>query len=106
MANNGIEVEKIAKIARITLEKNNVESCQNRLETVVNWLNEAKQVDVTGFKPMIDINQNYSTPTHNTDFSPAIKPECIADLLLNNKSSEQQNPEEEHNYFTTILVIE
>ena len=97
----GIDVKQIAKIARIKLDESSVTTFQNRLETVVNWVSEAKAVDVAGFEPMIDINQDLANTTHNSDQNPVIKAEKPADLLQNAKGGG-----EDGNCFTTILVVE
>ncbi|MDD3153812.1 MAG: Asp-tRNA(Asn)/Glu-tRNA(Gln) amidotransferase subunit GatC [Victivallaceae bacterium] len=51
MADNGIDVRYVAKLARLELAEEEIPHLQKDLESIVGYIAELKEVDVTGIEP-------------------------------------------------------
>lgn len=89
------QVTKVATLARIRIEADELSALQKDLSGILHWIDQLEKVDVTGI-------ENY------TDCQPQSSPEredvvtdgnCVDDILAN-------APEKAHNMFSVPKVVE
>jgi len=71
-----MEVRKIAQIARIHLEEDQIPVVEKKLNDVYKWLEEIKKIDVSGLEPLYNVHKHPSTAVRDVEnpefYSPSV----------------------------------
>ena len=61
------DVEKIADLARLRFSEPELEGFTGDLNNILNYIDQLKEVDVTGIAPLENVNESVETNTLRTD---------------------------------------
>ena len=88
--------KRIAYLAKIELNKKEIEEYSKDLSNILSWMEELKKVDVKGIEPVTSVNDNKLFEREDLEFEDKIEKEKI---LLN-------APDKNEDYFIVPKVIE
>lgn len=55
------DIEKIAKLARIRLEEDDIQRMQTSLSGILTWIEQLDEVDTSHVEPLFSVNVDYTT---------------------------------------------
>lgn len=92
------EIIRAEKLARLNLPESKVEEFSTRLSKVFTWIDQLKEVDVTGIRPLVNPLMDF------VDHTPMRKDEVhqtntVSDVLSN-------APDKDHDFFLVPKVVE
>ncbi|MEI8321002.1 MAG: Asp-tRNA(Asn)/Glu-tRNA(Gln) amidotransferase subunit GatC [Alphaproteobacteria bacterium] len=92
------DIERIERLARLSLDPDDLTEFSERLAKVFNWIDQLKEVDVSDTAPMISpvIDLIPNTPLREDKVN---KPNTDLDVLSN-------APHKEFNYFLVPKIVE
>ncbi len=71
-----MELRKIAEIARIHLEEDQIPMVEQKLNDVYKWLEEIKKIDVSGLEPLYNVHKYPSATVREVEnpefYSPSV----------------------------------
>lgn len=71
-----MEVRKIAQIAKIHLEADQIPMLEKKLDDVYKWLEDIKKIDVSGMEPLYNVHKHASTAVREVEnpefYSPSV----------------------------------
>ncbi len=92
------EIIRAEKLARLNLPESKVEEFSTRLSKVFSWIDQLKEVDVTGVRPLVNPLMDFVDRTpmrkdvvHQTN--------TVSDVLSN-------APDKDHDFFLVPKVVE
>jgi len=86
---------KLAKLARIKIEKSDVAKYEKDIHEIINIISELQTVDTYNIKPLVNVNQG-TTPLRNDKVN---EPNNLDQILIN-------APDSRYNCFVVPKVIE
>lgn len=90
-----IDIEKVAKLARLKLSEGEKEIFENQLEQILAYMEQLNGLDTTGVEPT-----SHAIPLHNVFREDARRPSSSGEEALG------ISPDEEGGYFKVPRIIE
>lgn len=75
------DTEKIAKLARLEFTDSEHETLTGELNSILGYIDQLKELDVTNIEPLENINESVETNTFRSDIAEASLP--VSDALKN-----------------------
>ena len=90
-----MDIEKVARLARLELSEEEKETFGNQLEQVLTYMEQLNRLDTTGVEPT-----SHAIPIHNVFREDEVKPSCPQEEVL------AIAPDEEEGHFKVPRIIE
>jgi aspartyl-tRNA(Asn)/glutamyl-tRNA(Gln) amidotransferase subunit C len=90
-----MDIEKVARLARLNLSEEEKETFGNQLEQTLNYMEQLNQLDTTGVEPT-----SHAIPVHNVFREDEVKPSFPREEVLG------LAPDEEVGHFKVPRIIE
>jgi aspartyl-tRNA(Asn)/glutamyl-tRNA(Gln) amidotransferase subunit C len=90
-----MDIEKVARLARLDLSEEEKETFGNQLEQTLNYMEQLNQLDTTGVEPT-----SHAIPVHNVFREDEVKPSFPREEVLGIA------PDEEVGHFKVPRIIE
>jgi aspartyl-tRNA(Asn)/glutamyl-tRNA(Gln) amidotransferase subunit C len=90
-----MDIEKVARLARLNLSEEEKETFGNQLEQTLNYMEQLNQLDTTGVEPT-----SHAIPVHNVFREDEVKPSFPREEVLGIA------PDEEVGHFKVPRIIE
>jgi aspartyl-tRNA(Asn)/glutamyl-tRNA(Gln) amidotransferase subunit C len=90
-----MDIEKVARLARLDLSEGEKETFGNQLEQILNYMEKLNQLDTTGVEPT-----SHAIPIHNVFREDEVKPSFPQEEVLGIA------PDEEVGHFKVPRIIE
>jgi aspartyl-tRNA(Asn)/glutamyl-tRNA(Gln) amidotransferase subunit C len=90
-----MDIEKVARLARLDLSEEEKETFGNQLEQTLNYMEQLNQLDTTGVEPT-----SHAIPVHNVFREDEVKPSFPREEVLGIA------PDEEVGHFRVPRIIE
>ncbi len=90
-----MDIEKVAKLARLELSGEERETFGNQLEQILTYMEQLNRLDTTGVEPT-----SHAIPIHNVFREDEVKPSCPQEEVL------AIAPAEEEGHFKVPRIIE
>lgn len=90
-----IDIEKVAKLARLELSEDEKETFGNQLEQILTYMEQLNRLDTTGVEPT-----SHAIPIHNVFREDETRPSFSQEEVLS------IGPDEEGGYFKVPRIIE
>jgi aspartyl-tRNA(Asn)/glutamyl-tRNA(Gln) amidotransferase subunit C len=90
-----MDIEKVARLARLDLSEQERETLGNQLEQILNYMEQLNRLDTTGIEPT-----SHAIPVYNAFREDEAKPSFPKEEILG------LGPEEEEGHFKVPRIIE
>jgi len=90
-----MDIERVARLARLHLSEEEKETFGNQLEQILNYMEQLNQLDTTGVEPT-----SHAIPIHNVFREDEVKPSFPREEVLG------ISPDEEAGHFKVPRIIE
>jgi aspartyl-tRNA(Asn)/glutamyl-tRNA(Gln) amidotransferase subunit C len=92
------QLAKVQKLSRLRFSEEGQEALTERLNGVLNWIDQLRQVNVQGVEPMINPITEFvtTTPLRADQITDG---DCVKEILSN-------APESDHDFFIVPKVVE
>jgi len=90
-----MDIEKVAKLARLELSDQERETLGNQLEQILSYMEQLNRLDTKGIEPT-----SHAIPVYNAFREDEAKPSCPKEEVL------ELGPEQEEGHFRVPRIIE
>jgi aspartyl-tRNA(Asn)/glutamyl-tRNA(Gln) amidotransferase subunit C len=92
---NKQQVQKIQKLAQLSIKEEELELYRSQLESIFSWVAQLKEVDVSGVEPMISVHEHTAPLRHDV-----VSHQDLSIELM------KVAPKSKYNYYVVPKVVE